>query len=96
MAVQTLHEPTTQTSTTPKDEALRLISAAHLHQSLWLPSTPTRPPLRVTYSTTSNFTTSPKLPVLLVCPPMFGGRYMTLSFEPLARKYGVRVVCADR
>jgi len=77
------------------DEAIEVVCAKHIHQCLWLPPTESHGKLRVTFATTSNFSDN-TLPVILFCPPMFGGRSLALHFDYLAKQTGVRLLCADR
>lgn len=56
------------------DEAIRITSARHLHQVFWLSENELHDKLRVTYATSSNFSEK-NLPVVLICAPMFGGRW---------------------
>ena len=82
-------------SPSPLDLAIPIVCAKHLHQCLWLPQSDSHGRLRVTFSTTSNFADT-TLPTVLVAPPMFGGRWMLLDLDNLAKSQGVRLVCADR
>ena len=82
-------------TSSPRDRALRTLSAGHFHQCLWLPQTSDHPRLRVTYATTSNFSDE-SLPAILFIGPLFGSRYFTLEIDKLARDCGVRVVVPER
>lgn len=86
---------TTASSPSPYDEAVSIACAKHLHQSLWLPETPSHGRLRVTFSTTSNFADS-SLPLIFNCPPMFGGRWSCLSSGRRAESHGLRMISVDR
>jgi hypothetical protein len=87
--------PSIDASVFARDNALARVSAAHLHQCLWLPETQDHPRLRVTFGTTSNFDDE-SLPAILFIPPMFGSRWFVLETDKLARDSGVRVVFPDR
>ena len=82
-------------SASPTDEAIKYVCPRHLHQVLWLSENDSHGKLRVTFSTTSNFS-DPSLPVIFVCPPMFGSRWMVVDLEHLAISSDVRVVSLDR
>lgn len=79
----------------PIDEAIKYICANHFHRVLWLPPTAVHDKLRVTYSTTSNFTDE-SLPVALFCAPMFGSRWDSIFVDHLASTVGLRAICVDR
>ena len=87
--------PNTASSATPTDKAIKIVCAKHLHQALWLPENDLHGRLRVTFSTTSNFTDT-TLPVIFFCPPMFGSRWFAVELNHLAALKGVRVICPDR
>jgi len=86
---------TSTITSTRFDEAVKLVCARDIHQTLWLAQTPAHDRLRVSYSTTSNFSDS-ALPAILFCVPMFGSRYYTVDIDHLAVSSGVRVICVDR
>ena len=77
------------------DEAIAILCARHLHQTFWLPQNASHGRLRVTFSTTSNFTDT-ALPVVFFCPPMFGGRLSNIAWDHTAKHHGVRVISVDR
>jgi hypothetical protein len=77
------------------EEAVTILCKKHLHQCFWLPENESHGRLRITYSTTSNFTDT-ALPVILFLGPMFGSRYLNNEFNQLAISTGVRVICVDR
>jgi hypothetical protein len=79
----------------PRDRALKTLSAGHFHQCLWLPQTTDHPRLRVTYATTGNFDDE-SLPTILFIGPLFNSRYLTLEIDKLARDCGVRVIVPER
>jgi hypothetical protein len=79
----------------PRDRALKTLSAGHFHQCLWLPQTTDHTRLRVTYATTSNFS-DVSLPAILFIGPLFNSRYLTLEIDKLARDCGVRVIVPER
>jgi hypothetical protein len=79
----------------PRDKALKTLSAGHFHQCLWLPPTTDHPRLRVTYATTSNFHDETLLAILFI-GPLFNSRYLTLEIDKLARDCGVRVIVPER
>lgn len=74
---------------------MTILCANNLHQSLWLPETADHPRLRVSYSTTSNFSNT-SLPAVLFVGPLFGSRWFILEFDKAAREAGVRIVWPDR
>ena len=82
-------------SSNPTEEAIQRACARHLHQVFWMPGDELHGKLRVTYATTTNWEDE-TLPVVLICPPMFGGRWMILQFDHLAKQNGLRIVCFDR
>lgn len=83
------------TITPPQAKAISILCANNLHQSLWLPETAGHPRLRVSYSTTSNFSDT-SLPAVLFVGPLFGSRWFILEFDKVARESGVRMVWPDR
>jgi len=74
--------------------ALERVSEAWLHQSVTLPATSAHGPLRISYAVAG----SPDKDVhtILMFGGMFGGRWMALFWDYLAKKKGVKVICADR
>ncbi|KAK4547187.1 hypothetical protein LTR36_001408 [Oleoguttula mirabilis] len=77
------------------DEAIKYVCGENFHRRLWLPVSATHDRLRVTYSTTSNFSDD-SLPAILFCGPMFGSRWFAILIDHLAATTGVRVICVDR
>ncbi len=74
----------TEMKLSAQEEAVRIVCAKHIHQCFWLPRNETHEALRITYSTTSNFTNA-DLPVILVCGPMFGSRYVGVPMIDIER-----------
>ncbi|KAL1306060.1 hypothetical protein AAFC00_004186 [Neodothiora populina] len=90
-------------SSSPKtdatNKAIEYVCSTSFHQSLVIPPTDLHDaPLRVTYSTTTDFNdgSSTTVPTILYCSPMAGSRYMVLELDHAARKAGVRVIFVDR
>ncbi|KAI4725807.1 hypothetical protein E4T49_06410 [Aureobasidium sp. EXF-10728] len=89
----TLTTSTTNPSAT--DKAITFCSNTHFHRSLRIPATTSRPTLRVTFATSTNFAAQ-ELPVILFCHPMGCARYLIFRLEHLAVRVGVRIVVVDR
>lgn len=83
------------TSESSEDVANRILCQSCFHQSLYLPATSSHPRLRVTFSTSTNFSDT-SLPVILFITPLFGTRWCGASFDHLACTTGVRVIVVDR
>ncbi|KAL7972197.1 Alpha/Beta hydrolase protein [Trichoderma sp. SZMC 28014] len=87
--------PTTST----RDQVLSYLSDPRFSQELTLPATADSPALTVSYADVG-FTPEPadsrSTPTMLFIPGMFGSRYISSIFDPIARKLGVRVLVADR
>ena len=75
--------------------AIERLCDRRLHQSFYLAATGSHGKQRVTFSTSINFTET-KLPVVLYCPPMLGGRFDVLNLESTAQLQDVRLICPDR
>lgn len=91
----TMAAPTTST----RDQVLSYLSDPRFSQELTLPATADSPALTVSYADVG-FTPEPadsrSTPTMLFIPGMFGSRYISSIFDPIARKLGVRVLVADR
>ncbi|KAL6892037.1 Alpha/Beta hydrolase protein [Trichoderma evansii] len=83
-----------------RDQALSYISNPRFSQQFTLPATADSPALTVSYAdvgfTPETPADSRSTPTLLFIPGMFGSRYIGAILDPIARKFGVRVLVADR
>ena len=66
--------PSSLDNSTAMEQTNNILCARHFHQVFWLPESELHGRLRITYATTSNFVDK-NLPVVLICAPMFGGRW---------------------
>lgn len=82
------------------DQALSYISNPRFSQKLILPATADSPALTVSYADVGFSPEAPaasrSTPTVLFIPGMFGSRYFGGVLDPVARKYGVRVLVMDR
>lgn len=82
------------------DQALSYISDPRFSQEFILPATANRDALTVCYADLGFKPESPaasrSTPTVLFIPGMFGSRYIGGLLDPVARKFGVRVVVVDR
>ncbi len=74
--------------------ALERVSESWLHRSLTVPAANAHGPLRVTYAVAGR--DDKDAPTILFHAGMFGGRWMALNWDYLAKRTGVRVICIDR
>ncbi|KAH8124977.1 hypothetical protein LI328DRAFT_133448 [Trichoderma asperelloides] len=89
------------TSTTlARNQALSYLSNPRFSQKLTLPATADSPALTVSYADVGFSPATPadsrSTPTMLFIPGMFGSRYIGAILDPIARKFGVRVLVADR
>lgn len=83
-----------------RDQALGYLSDPRFSQRFTLPATADSPALTVSYAdvgfSPENPADSRSTPTMLFIPGMFGSRYIGAILDPIARKFGVRVLIADR
>ncbi|KAL7940773.1 alpha/beta-hydrolase [Trichoderma barbatum] len=83
-----------------RDQALSYFSDARFSQQFVLPGTANRDAITVSYADLGfkpeSLTASRSTPTVLFIPGMFGSRYIGAILDPVARKYGVRVLVIDR
>ncbi|KAM0514463.1 hypothetical protein ACHAPE_006756 [Trichoderma viride] len=87
-------------STSARDQALSYLSDPRFSQELTLPATADSPALTVSYADVGFSPETPadsqNTPTMLFIPGMFGSRYIGALLDPIARKFGVRVLVVDR
>lgn len=87
-------------TTLARDQALSYLSNPRFSQKLTLPATADSPALNVSYADVGFSPATPadsrSTPTMLFIPGMFGSRYIGAILDPIARKFGVRVLVADR
>jgi hypothetical protein len=87
-------------TTSVRDQALSYVSDPRFSQELTLPATADSPALTVSYADVGFSPATPadsrSTPTMLFIPGMFGSRYISALLDPIARKFGVRLLVADR
>jgi hypothetical protein len=88
------------TVTSARDQALSYLSNPRFSQELTLPATADSPALNVSYADVGFSPETPadsrSTPTVLFIPGMFGSRYIGAILDPIASKFGVRVLIVDR
>jgi hypothetical protein len=83
------------------DQALSYVSNPRFSQTLIIPATADSPTITVSYADVGFSPEDPtarrSTPTVLFIPGMFGSRYIIGAvLDPVARKFGVRVLVVDR
>lgn len=82
------------------EQAISYISNPRFSRELTLPATADSPALTVSYADVGFSPETPadsrSTPTVLFIPGMFGSRYIGAILDPIARKFGVRVLVVDR
>ncbi|KAL7929317.1 Alpha/Beta hydrolase protein [Trichoderma chlorosporum] len=84
----------------PRDQALSYFSNLRFNQEFIIPRTVDHDAITVSYADVGfqpeSQTASRSTPTVLFIPGMFGSRYIGAVLDPVARKFGVRVLVVDR
>ncbi|KAL6856806.1 alpha/beta-hydrolase [Trichoderma novae-zelandiae] len=87
-------------ATSARDQALSYISDPRFTQKFSLPERESQDAITVSFADVGfkpvGPTASRSTPTVLFIPGMFGSRYIGAVLDPVARKYGVRVLVIDR
>ena len=83
-----------------RDQALSYISDPRFTQKFTLPEGENQDAITVSFADVGfkpdSATAGRSTPTVLFIPGMFGSRYIGAVLDPVARKYGVRVLVIDR